>query len=359
MRKGLIASALSVAGIAIGVFVAARLAPHFLHGGSHSPYTPVAALASGALLAVVLASLGTLVGRKVHASLRLSPLRAIDSAGGLVFGVLAAVAIIWVLGAVALEFPGQTTLRQEAQRSSVLRGLNSIESPSGLMRALARVDPFPAIAGPAGPIAAPNPAVLERPGVRRAQASVVRVIGAACGLAVEGSGWVAKQGEVVTAAHVVAGEHDTEIEVPGQGTLRAQTIAFDTRNDVAVLRVAGLRAPPLQHVHAQEGTAVAIVGYPENGPLDAVPARIGRTALVLTQDAYGRSPVLRTITTLRGLVRHGNSGGPAVDAAGRVETTVFAARTGAPGGFGVPDDAVQAALDSAHGQVSTGECVDG
>ncbi len=311
------------------------------------------------MLAVALASLGTLVGAMVRTSLRLSPLRALDSAGGLIFGMLAAVAIVWVVGAVALQFPGQTTLRQEAQRSSVLRGLNSIESPSRVMRALARVDPFPAISGPAGPIAAPNPAVLGRPGVQRAEASVVRVLGTACGLAVEGSGWVARPGEVVTAAHVVAGEHDTAIQLPGQGTLRAQAIAFDPKNDVAVLRVAGLRARPLQHIAAREGAAVAIIGYPENGPLDAVPARVGRTALVLTQDAYGRSPVLRTITALRGLVRHGNSGGPAVDAAGRVETTVFAARIGGPGGYGVPDDAVRAALDSAHGPVSTGDCVDG
>ena len=35
------------------------------------------------------------------------------------------------------------------------------------------------------------------------------MLGTACGLGIEGSGWVAGNGLVVTNAHVVAGEHDT------------------------------------------------------------------------------------------------------------------------------------------------------
>ena len=71
---------------------------------------------------------------------------------------------------------------------------------------------------------------------------------------------------------------------------------------------------------------MAIVGYPEDGPLNSVPGRIGTTVTVLSDDAYGRGPVTRTVTSLSGVVRHGNSGGPAVDAAGAVQATVFAAR---------------------------------
>jgi S1-C subfamily serine protease len=156
---------------------------------------------------------------------------------------------------------------------------------------------------------------------------------------------------------VVAGQHDTEVQAPGEGTLRAYAIGFDPHNDVAVLSVPGLRAPPLPIVQPKAGTGVAIVGYPENGPLDATPGRIGQTSSVLTQDAYGRGPTLRSITAIRGKVRHGNSGGPAVDARGQVETTVFAARVGASGGYGVPDEPVLKALQDAKGRVSTGGCV--
>src|SRR4051794_40790747 len=326
MRRGLIASALSLAGIAIGAVLGARLAPHLLHGGSHSPYTPLAALAGAAICAVLLETLGTLAGAMLRSTIAFTPLRAVDSAGGLIVGGLAALVIVWIVGAVALQYPYQTDLRRQAQRSQVVKGLNSVASPSRVLRALARIDPFPTIAGPAGPIAAPVPGIVRRQGVRTAAPSVVRVVGTACGLAIEGSGWVARPQVVVTAAHVVAGERDTEVKAPGERTLHARVIAFDPRNDVAVLRVPGLTARPLPIVDPKQGAAVAILGYPDNGPFKAVAARVGRTATVLTQDAYGRSPVLRTITTLRGPVRHGNSGGPAVDTAGHVETTLFAAR---------------------------------
>jgi hypothetical protein len=60
------------------------------------------------------------------------------------------------------------------------------------------------------------------------------------------------------------------------------------------------------------------LGYPENGPFDAQPGRIGTTQRIITDDAYGRGPVTRLLTPLRGLVRPGNSGGPLVDRDGRV-----------------------------------------
>jgi S1-C subfamily serine protease len=79
---------------------------------------------------------------------------------------------------------------------------------------------------------------------------------------------------------------------------------------------------------------------------------------VITQDAYGNGPVQRSIVTLRGTVRPGNSGGPVVDARGRVLTTVFAAtRSGPRGGYGVPNAVVERDLARAGGgSVSTGDC---
>ena len=73
----------------------------------------------------------------------------------------------------------------------------------------------------------------------------MRVLGTACGLAVQGSGWVAAPEVVVTNAHVVAGEDDTTVKLDGGDELDAQAIAFDPHNDVAVLRVPGLGAPAL------------------------------------------------------------------------------------------------------------------
>jgi S1-C subfamily serine protease len=186
---------------------------------------------------------------------------------------------------------------------------------------------------------------------------VVRIIGSACGLGISGSGWVAAPGLVVTAAHVVAGERDTYVvQSESDQRLDAEVVAFDARNDVAVLRVPDLTARALPIADPQPGASVAIVGYPLNGPLDSEPGRIGRTASVLTDDAYGHGPVQRTITSLAGKIRHGNSGGPAIDTGGRVELTIFASRIGEEGGYGVPAEVVRKALSAARGPVSTGDC---
>jgi S1-C subfamily serine protease len=78
----------------------------------------------------------------------------------------------------------------------------------------------------------------------------------------------------------------------------------------------------------------------------------------LTSDAYGNGHVFRQLTSLRGRVRHGNSGSPAVNARGQVETTVFASLIGARGGLGVPSNVVARAVDDAKrgGVVTTGGC---
>jgi S1-C subfamily serine protease len=178
---------------------------------------------------------------------------------------------------------------------------------------------------------------------------------------VQGSGWVAGDGVVVTNAHVVAGQDDTTVQVGSDGPSHdAEAIWFDTRNDLAVLRVPGLTGTPALRLAeaAREGTSAAILGFPENGPYDVAPGRLGHTATVVSQDAYGRGPVRRSITSLRGRVRQGNSGGPAVDGRGRVVTTIFAATVsdGGRGGYGVPDSVVADALGQADGPVDTGPC---
>jgi S1-C subfamily serine protease len=356
LRRGLVVTALSLGGLLAGAVVGARVAPSFLHGGSTSPYTPLAALVGAAFFAILFEAVGAFAGTFVRGAL--GPLRLADSIGGVVAGAVGGLVLVWVLGTAALLLPGQTQLRQSAQRSKVLRRLDEIVPPRRLLNLLARIDPFPTIAGPGAGVARPDPRLPNLPGVRRAHGSVVRVLGTACGIGVSGSGWVARQGLVVTAAHVVAGQHDTSVELPGSmNELPARAVAFDAHNDVAVLAVPSLRGvPPLPLVDPRVGAPVAILGYPEDGPLTATPARIGRTGVVLTEDAYGHGPVTRAITSVRGVVRHGNSGGPAIDARGAVESTIFAARIGSDSGFGIPASVVRRDLDGASGTVSTGGC---
>jgi S1-C subfamily serine protease len=356
-QQGFVAGALSLLGFVVGAVVGGRLGSAVLQSGSHSRYAPLIALGGGILLVVLFQALGLRIGLELRSEvLRIPELRSLDTAGGVVLGAATGLFLAWVVGVVALQLPGQTALRRDVQRSFVLRQLNSLLPPSTLLQALARFDPFPAIGGPSAQVPPPSPQVLRLPGVRAAAPSVVRILGTACGLGIEGSGWVAAPETVVTAAHVVAGEDDTTVNPSGSNAeLRGQVIGFDPTNDIAVLRVPGLGRRPLRLVNARPGASVAVLGFPEDGPFNATPARIGTTITALLTDAYGRGPVSRAVTSLRGTLRHGDSGGPAVDSNGAVETVVFASRVGG-GGFGVASSAVRNDLANAKGPVSTGAC---
>jgi len=361
--QGFIVGALSLAGFALGAVLGTRLGPALVPGGSHSPYAPLFGLLGALLAGGVLATGFEGFGARVRRGVRLPGLGVVDGVLGAALTAAVALGIAWIAGAVLAQAPGARTVRGDIQRSLVLRQLNTLLPPSGpILHALARFDPLPTIAGPAPGVGALQPAVARAPAVRRAAGSVVRVLGTACGLGVEGSGWVGGSGLVVTNAHVVAGEEDTTVQVRGVGPrLAAHAVAFDSRNDLAVLRVAALPAPALTIATSPPaGTSAAILGFPGNGPFDVRPGRIGAPRTVVTEDAYGQGPVRRAVTPLRGLVRSGNSGGPLVDARGRVVSTVFAATTsrGPHAGFAVPNSVATRVLSAAASgrTVSTGPC---
>ena len=369
-RQGFIVGVLSFCGFALGAFLGTRVAPLVLPQGSASPYAPafglLGALFGGAILASGLEGLGF----RLRRTLIVPGIGLLDGMLGAVLGVALALGIVWIAAAVAGQTPGQGQLQADIQRSVILRKLNEVLPPSGpILNALSRLDPIPSISGPSPDVAAPEPAIAHAAGVQGASRSVVRVDGTACGLAIEGSGWVAQPDVVVTNAHVVAGETDTTVEVDGESpSLPAEPIAFEPQHDLAVLRVPGLDLPSLSFAAStSSGTPGAILGYPENGPFDVQPGRIGTTQTVITQNAYGEGPVSRLLTPLRGLVRPGNSGGPLVNVDGQVLTTVFAATVDSRvhGGYGVANETVASVLREADehqregARVSTRQCTGG
>lgn len=362
--QGFIVGVLALVGFALGAFLGTRLAPLLLHQGAHSPYAPLFGLLGALLAGGVFASGLEGLGARVRSALRIPGLRTIDGLLGALLTAAVGLGIAWVIGAVALDASSSRPLRADIQDSTILRTLDQLLPPSGpILSALARFDPLPSVRGPAADVPAPTRQILTSSAVHVAGGSVVRVFGTACGLGVEGSGWVAAPDTVVTNAHVVAGEGETEIQIGGVGRgLAAQVILFDPHNDVAILRVPGLSLPVLPIAgDPQAGTAAAILGYPLDGAFDAEPGRLGQTETVDTQDAYGQGHVSRSIAALRGRVRPGNSGGPMVDDHGRVLATVFAALTGTPkqGGFAVPNAIVRADLHRAQATrtwTGTGAC---
>ena len=346
LSKGLVRGALSLAGFALGAYVGARLAPTVLEEGS--PYGPLVALGGAILGGTLLSSVAEILGVTLRSTLGVIPgLRALDSVAGLLLGAAAGLVLSWAVGAVLLYLPGQSELRRSVQDSAILSRINESFPPERLLETLERVDPLGVLVGPPATVPPPQAAIARDPDVGSAAASVVRISGVACGLGIEGSGWIAGRWLVVTNAHVVAGIERPQVDRQDGRPLDAIVVAFDSRNDLAVLLVKGLNGRALPLAEPESGAPVAILGYPENGPLTRTPGRLGATGDFLSRDAYGRGPVRRSVTAIRGAVRPGNSGGPAVDARGRVRTTIFARRPGERGGFGVPPELVRNVLRNA------------
>ena len=138
------------------------------------------------------------------------------------------------------------------------------------------------------------PGIARDPEVQEASASVVKVLGTACGLGVEGSGWVAGDGLVVTNAHVVAGRA-RHARAAAAGASRAGRRAGRSTSTRATTwrscaSTGSTRRPlPLARDPAS-GTSAAILGFPLNGPFDVRAGRLGQTRRVSSSDAYGRGP---------------------------------------------------------------------
>jgi S1-C subfamily serine protease len=370
-RRGFLVGVMALAGFVGGALLGSHLAPLVLSKGDRSPYAPLLALGGALLGGSVLGGLFEGVARRVRRLLWFPPLRIVDGLAGAALAACLGLGIAWISGAVLLQgasgFHLSASIRRDIQDSAILKALNGTLPPSGaILNALARIDPPPSVNGRLAQVAAPDRAIVNASGVDRAAPSVVRIIGSACGLGLEGSGWVAAPGLVVTNAHVVAGETDTVVQVGERELgLAVRVLVFDPHNDVAILRVPGLHAQALTLASKPvSGESAAILGYPEDGPFVREPGRLGETLLTATQNAYG-GPTWREISSLRGLVRPGNSGGPLIDADGQVVGTVFAQITNAPageaGGFAVPDAVVRAELArarGAHRAVSTQNCAD-
>ena len=360
-RTGFLAGALSLVGVVLGAARGSRVVPALLEGDGALVFGSVITLAS----IVAFAVLGDILARAASGFLQEkiegATSEALDWAGGALLGVALSLTLVLVAATFALGTPLLSSLHPTMQESTVLGALNRAMPSTLLTQAVSRLDPIPSFRGPKADVADPNQEIADDPEVLAATSRVVRVSGVACGYGIEGSGWVAAPDLVVTNAHVVAGEISTQVQPEGNGLpLPARVMAFDEKNDIAVLRVDDLRLEPLRLAEPRASEPVALLGFPENGPFDIRAGRVGDTTRVISNDAYNRGPVERTVTSFKGFVRPGNSGGPAVNGDGEVVATVFASRADTENaGYGIPSTLVQELVDTARERqspVDTKEC---
>ena len=132
---------------------------------------------------------------------------------------------------------------------------------------------------------------------------------------------------------------------------------MDPDNDVALVRVDGLDLSPLT-LGSTSSTpqSVTLLGYPKGGPLTALAGTAAPPRTVITTNAYGKGGTVRSVVVTRGTLGPGSSGGPIVDASGRVVAMIFGGSEDGASGAAVPLTAIRTALAARLRPVSSGPC---
>ena len=178
--------------------------------------------------------------------------------------------------------------------------------------------------------------------LRASREFTVRIRALGCDRFGTGSGFVLDDGLIVTNRHVVGQPREVAITTWDGRSFAARVDGIARDADLAVIRVSGLDLPvaTVRTEPAVIGEQVAAIGYPGGGGATIT------TGVVL---GFTDGPILgEQVPAIRvsAEVRPGNSGGPLIDAEGRVIGVIFA--TTGPGGDGlaVPVDVLVDRLDA-------------
>lgn len=371
---GLARQALSAAGFLGGVFIGSLMQPFLIDANQPLADRALLSVLLTMVCAILFMSLGELIGiglkRRLH---QLWHLNKADAITGAVAGGIACLTAIWLL-APSLSHVPDKYLNQMLQQSRILAllndklpptpkfvaGLNRLINPNGFPDVFAGLDRQPLDDGT--PLPDLGNGALQA-AVQRVRGSVVKLEGRGCGGLVDGSGYVARSGIIITNAHVVAGVARPTV-LDANGAHEARPILFDPNLDVAVLAVDDLAGKPLASGPSTlpHGTVTAVLGYPGGGSFRAGGASILDQFTAVGRDIYGQSRTRRDVYEVKANIIPGNSGGPLINDQGQVVGVVFAQSTShAQVGYALSMDAVNADLQRAIASgrtVGTGSCAE-
>lgn len=202
---------------------------------------------------------------------------------------------------------------------SVLRTFEKLVAPNGFPLVFTDAEPEPRADVPLPDMGEFNTAIAKT------KDSVVKIEGEGCGGIVEGSGFVADRGIVITNAHVVAGVKKPMV-VDKNGKHRATVIGFDSDLDIAILRTIDLAGKPLGMLAGltPDSTKAMVMGYPGGGSFKVDPAAIADSFDARGKNIYNEKTITREIYSMNATVISGNSGGPVINIDGTVIGVVFA-----------------------------------
>ncbi len=286
------------------------------------------------LPAVLIGSVGHLLGLRIHSWFKSKKLGTIDTAAGIVVAVVATLIFCWIFASLMANSPIQQ-LDSQIQNSRILRALNntmptlpldglrSVINDSGLPAVFNNFQPLPP-----GSVTESSPAQVQQV-VNMDQQSMVKIVGQGCGQIQEGSGFVVKPDYVVTNAHVIAGIQNPTVQDQAGVTHSTTVVYYNPEYDLAVMYVPHLNEPPLSFDlnMLSSGTKTVILGYPEGGPFNAQPGGILQEFRAQGSDIYNQNTTVRNVYQVQADIRPGNSGGPLLTLSGQVAGIVFSRST--------------------------------
>lgn len=331
--SGFVRQLFSTVGFFAGLFLGAWVESKIIHITHTTNSRTAISLIIILGFAVLFLIISELLADKLKHRIELTIIDKVDRILGAAVAGFAIITAVW-LGASVFSNTPFPRLQQQIRNSAIVSRLNStmpaapeviakvghLITPNGFPQVFTGSEPTPSTTD----VAIPDMGELT-PAVTAARASVVKVEGEGCGGIVEGSGFVADEGIVITNAHVIAGVAAPMV-IDRNGTHRTTVIAFNPDLDLAVLRSLDLAGKPLALTAktVATGTPGAVLGYPGGGEFRADPAAIIDSFEATGRNIYNKNSVTREIYSMNADVISGNSGGPLINKNGEVIGVVFA-----------------------------------
>lgn len=189
---------------------------------------------------------------------------------------------------------------------------------------------------------------------RHAKEVTLRVRNLGCARVVTGSAFAIGERMLVTNRHVVEGAERLEVNTWDGVTLDVEIVQAVMSHDIAVAEVTA-RLPQTAEVaedDARAGQPIVVAGYPRGGELTVEEGVVLRRTSDVVFGAEAGA------LALDARVAPGNSGGPVLDADGRVVGIVYAVGNDRPVGLAVPVSALSEALADTEGLVEVPDCAE-
>lgn len=185
--------------------------------------------------------------------------------------------------------------------------------------------------------AARIPTLARDSAERKARRGALRVRNTACDGVSTGSGFALDAHTLITNRHVLAGASLLEVSTWSGRTLDVDSASVSRLGDLGIARV-DRRLPQVLPLGgaARPGASVTAVGYPLGGELRLLPG------VLVDQVAGAPFGIPGSVMRLTTDVQPGNSGGPVLDATGRVVGVVFAIELRTRLALAIPVDTLRA-----------------